>query len=122
MAYTGRRNPGTLGLMTVQDQTIKPAGQCLSMVELRAEIDQLDRWIVRLLAERQRYIERAAEIKPHRQDVRDEDRVADVLAKVTEAAEGYGLDVEIARAVWRELMERSIALEMKRFEDLQRLK
>lgn len=92
------------------------------MTDLRVEIDRLDRALVALLAERQRYIERAAKIKAHRDDIRDETRIADVLAKVTATAERAGLKAEIAVAVWRELMERSIALEMDRFEELQRFK
>lgn len=92
------------------------------MAELRAEIDRLDRMLVELLSQRQRYIERAAEIKAHREQIRDEARIADVLEKVTAAAEESGLKPEIARAVWRELMENSIALEMNCFEELQRAK
>lgn len=92
------------------------------MADLRAEIDRLDRALVGLLAERQRYIERAAAIKVHRQDIRDEARIADVLAKVGVEAQRTGLTREIADAVWRELMERSIALEMDRFDALQRFK
>ena len=102
--------------MSVQDQKIKPAEQCHNMAELRAEIDSLDRKLVTLLALRQRYIERAAEIKARRQEIRDEGRIADVLAKVTAAAEPAGLNTDIARAVWRELMEGSITLEMEEFE------
>jgi len=92
------------------------------MAELRAEIDRLDRMLVELLSQRQRYIERAAEIKAHREQIRDEARIADVLEKVTAAAKKSGLKPEIARAVWRELMENSIALEMTCFEELQRAK
>lgn len=95
---------------------IKSADQCLNMADLRAEIDRLDRVLVGLLSERQRYIERAAEIKGHRSEIRDENRIADVLAKVGAAAERAGLSRDIALPVWRELMERSIALEMGAFE------
>lgn len=108
--------------MTVLDHEIKPADQCLDMADLRAQIDALDRSLVNLLARRQCYIERAAEIKTRRDDVRDEARIADVLAKVTAAAEKSGLDGAIARAVWRTLMENSIALEMDHFDALQRFK
>lgn len=104
--------------MESQDLKIKTPDQCLSMIDLRAEIDRLDRKLVGLLSERQRYIERAAEIKSHRQDIRDEGRITDVLTKVSAEAEKAGLSADIARAVWRELIERSIALEMRRFEAL----
>lgn len=108
--------------MAVQDQKIKQPDQCLNMVELRAEIDRLDAKLVHLLSERQRYIERAAEIKACRHEIRDEARIADVLVKVTAAAQRAGLSTAIAQAVWRELMERSIALEMEKFESRQRFK
>jgi isochorismate pyruvate lyase len=92
------------------------------MAELRAGIDQLDRSLVKLLSERQRYIERAAEIKAQEAEIRDESRIADVLAKVTAEAKRTGLNVVIARAVWTTLMEHSIALEMREFEKRQRAK
>jgi isochorismate pyruvate lyase len=102
--------------MERQDLNIKTPDQCLSMTDLRAEIDRLDRKLVGLLSERQRYIERAAEIKSHHYAIRDEARIADVLAKVSAEAEKAGLRVDIAQAVWRELIERSIALEMEVYE------
>ncbi len=101
--------------METQDLQARPASECANMAELRAEIDRLDRALVRLLSERQRYIERAAEIKSQRSDIRDEARISDVLEKVKNEASRAGLNPEIAQAVWRELMDRSIALEMDRF-------
>lgn len=88
------------------------------MAELRLQIDRLDQNLVELLSQRQRYIERAAEIKANRHEIRDEARIADVLEKVTATAQRAGLSPEIAQGVWRELMERSIALEMARYEAL----
>ena len=101
--------------METQDLPARPASECSNMAELRAEIDRLDRALVRLLSERQRYIERAAEIKSQRSDIRDEARILDVLNKIKAEAAKAGLNEKIATAVWRELMERCIALEMDRF-------
>jgi len=89
---------------------------CENMAELRAEIDRIDRVLVRLLSERQRYIERAAEIKADRAAIRDEARIEDVIAKVLAEARKAGLSAEIAEPVWRALVERSIALEFKAFD------
>lgn len=93
-----------------------PPEKCLDMAALRHEIDRVDRELVALLASRQRYIERAAEIKSERGCVRDEGRIADVLAKVAAEALRVGLDPAIAQAVWRELIERSIAHELSAFD------
>jgi isochorismate pyruvate lyase len=92
--------------------------QCHDMGELRAEIDRLDRALVAMLAERQLYIERAAEIKQDRAVVRDEARIEDVVTKILIAARKTGLDPKIAEPVWRVLIERCIAHEFERFDEL----
>jgi isochorismate pyruvate lyase len=102
--------------MTTMDAQDRPPGRCENMAEIRAEIDRIDRTLVKLLSERQRYIERAAEIKSDRNAVRDEVRVEDVIAKVLAEARKAGLDGEIAEPVWRTLVERSIAFEFKAFD------
>lgn len=81
------------------------------MEEVRAGIDRLDQDLVRLLAERQGYIEAAARIKERQEEVRVEWRIEDVVAKVLAAAEREGLSKRIAEPVWRELIERCIAHE-----------
>lgn len=84
---------------------------CRSMAEVRAGVDALDRALVQLLAERQRYMDAAARIKPDRSVVHDDARIEDVVAKVLVAAEAAGLSREIAEPVWRTLIERCIAHE-----------
>ena len=78
------------------------------MDEVRIEIDRIDRALVRLIAERQGYIEAAARIKERENEVRLEWRIEDVVEKVLAAAEREGLSKRIAEPVWRELIERCI--------------
>ena len=94
----------------------RPPERCTSMGEVRDQIDRLDRALVKLLSERQRYIERAAKIKADHAAIRDEARIEDVIAKVLAEARMAGLSAEIAEPVWRALVERSIALEFKAFD------
>lgn len=96
--------------------TIRPATGCRTMAELRCEIDRIDRALVGLLAERQTYIERAAEIKSERSAVRDQTRIDDVVAKVLAAARTARLSADIAEPVWRLLIERCIAHEFAMFD------
>ena len=86
---------------------------CTSMKEVRAGVDALDRQIVKLIAERSRYMQAAARIKPSRDVVRDQARIDDVLAKVGAAADAANLPRQIAEPVWRELVEQSIAYEFE---------
>jgi isochorismate pyruvate lyase len=81
------------------------------MKDVRQGVDALDRQLVLLLAERQRYMDAAARIKPDRSVVRDEARIEDVVAKVKAAAREAGLSEAIAEPVWRLLIERCIAYE-----------
>ena len=84
---------------------------CASMAEVRDGVDRLDRALAALIAERARYMEAAARIKPSRDVVRDEARIEDVVTKVKAAARSAGLPEEIAEPVWRELVEQSIRYE-----------
>ena len=98
----------------------KAPAECRTMPELREQIDRLDRALVALVAERQRYIERAAQIKQDRALVRDEARIADVISKVLAEARRAGLSEAIAEPVWRTLVERSIAHEFVAFDQRSR--
>lgn len=96
--------------VTVDPRTAPEA--CTSMAEVRQGVDALDRALVTLLAERQRYMDAAARIKPSRDVVHDQGRIDDVVAKVLASAEGAGLSPDIAEPVWRLLIDRCIAHEL----------
>ncbi|HJS46035.1 MAG TPA: chorismate mutase [Rhizomicrobium sp.] len=98
------------------DAPLKQAESCGSMEELRAAIDTLDVRLVALLAVRQAYIERAAQLKTGRDQVRDPERIEDVVAKVIAAGRRLGLSAEIAEPVWRTLIEASIRHEFEAFD------
>lgn len=90
----------------------RPAPEaCATMQDVRQGVDALDRALVALLAERQRYMDAAARIKPDRDAVRDPARVEEVVARVKAAARAAGLSEDIAEPVWRTLIERCIAYE-----------
>ena len=90
--------------------------RCDDMQEVRAAIDTIDRRLVALIAERLHYIDEAARIKSDRKSVRDEARIADVLAKVRAEALHLGCDPEVVVAAYRALVEASIAHELVAFD------
>jgi isochorismate pyruvate lyase len=92
------------------DDRRSPA-DCTTMAEVRQGVDALDRLLVTILAERQRYMDAAARIKPNREAVRDTARIEQVVANVKASAREAGLSEEIAEPVWRLLIERCIAHE-----------
>ena len=85
---------------------------CGTMVELRDQIDQIDRALVALLANRAAHIDRAIDLKPNEGlPARIEARVEDVLARVQSESALQGLDPDLARVIWTQLIEWSIARE-----------
>ena len=88
------------------------------MADVRAEIDALDRAIVALLADRLHYIDEAARLKQHRDQVRDDARIADVLAKVEGEANRLGADPEVIKKAYAALVEASIEHEFAAFDRL----
>jgi isochorismate pyruvate lyase len=82
------------------------------MAEVRHGVDELDRALVALLAERQGYMDAAARIKQDRNVVRDVPRIEEVVTRVKAEAQKVGLSPAIAEPVWRLLIDRSIAYEL----------
>jgi isochorismate pyruvate lyase len=99
------------------DERRAPA-DCSTMAEVRQGVDALDRALVSLLAERQGYMDAAARIKADRAAVRDTARIEDVVAKVKAASRAAGLSEAIAEPVWRTLVDRCIAYEFDRWDEL----
>ncbi|WP_156678827.1 chorismate mutase [Sphingomonas profundi] len=93
-----------------------PADRCTTMAEVRAGVDALDEAIVGLFAQRMRYMDAAARIKPTRELVRDEPRKAAVIDHARAVAEARGFPPALAAALYDMLVEGSIAYEMERFD------
>jgi len=99
------------------DKKAVPAAECTTMREVRDAIDGLDTLIVSLLAERMRYIEAAARIKPDRAAVRDEVRKAEVIAHAVKVAADRGFPPKLAYRLYDMLVEGSIAHEFETFDE-----
>ena len=97
-------------------ETILSGADCTTMAEVRAGVDQVDRELVALLAQRFAYMDAAARIKSARGQIRDEMRKAKVIANARAAAEAAGLPGAAIAALWDGLVEASIAHELDAFD------
>jgi isochorismate pyruvate lyase len=93
--------------------------KCETMVDVRREVDRLDRELVKLLTQRQAMMNEAGRIKQSRDLVRDEPRIEQVVSNVLAEAEKSGLSPAIAEPVWRLLIEKSIEHELGVFDELE---
>ena len=91
-----------------------------TMAQVRAGVDEIDRQLVALLAERFAHMRAAARIKPDRSMVRDEARKAQVIAQAKAAAFELGVPVGLIGDFWDRLVEASIAYEGEHWELLRR--
>ena len=89
-----------------------------TMLDVRHEVDRIDRELIKLLVERQSFMDAAARIKNDRNAVLDRPRIEDVVSKVKAEAQRQGLSPAIAEPVWRTLIDRCIAYEFEAFDDL----
>ncbi|WP_448581012.1 chorismate mutase [Thermaurantiacus sp.] len=89
-----------------------------AMHEVRAAVDAIDSELVALIAERMRFMDAAARIKLRREEVRDEVRKAEVIARVKALAASHGLAPELVETLWEQLVEASIAHEFAQWDRL----
>ncbi|PAT43433.1 chorismate mutase [Vandammella animalimorsus] len=97
---------------------IERTAHCTDMAQVRARIDALDDILVPLLVERGGYMTQAARIKATQEQVRDEDRIAFIVARVRERALAEGGQPDLIEAIYRSMMEAYIAYEHREFERL----
>jgi len=84
----------------------------ITMSDIRKEIDRIDENLIKLLAERQRWVEKAVVVK--KRDglpARDEARVRQVIDHVRVLARGHNVDPALIEAMWTEMVEWFIAYE-----------
>lgn len=84
----------------------------LTMADIRKEIDRIDESLIKLLAERQRCVEKAVVVK--KRDglpARDDARIAQVLDHIRVLARAHKVDPALTEAMWTEMVEWFVAYE-----------
>ena len=77
---------------------------CASLAEVRQNIDRIDHELVRLMAERGKYVTEAGRFKPDLAAVIAPARVDAIIAKVRADAEAQDLDPTVAEATFRAMI------------------
>ena len=92
---------------------MKTPDQCESMVDIRAEIDRLDRQIVALLGQRFAYVKAASKFKTSETTVRAPERLQAMLQQRRVWAEKEGLNADVIEKLYQDLVNHFIDEEMK---------
>ena len=82
------------------------------LAQIRARIDDLDRILVGLLAEREALVRRAGRLKADADAVRAPERVERVIARVRAIASEVGASPAVVEATYRAMIDAFIRLEL----------
>ena len=88
------------------------AGASVDLASVRAHIDRIDEAIVAMLAERQRWVVTAGNLKTDAAAVSAPDRVEAVIARAKALATETGASPDVIEATYRAMIAAFIALEL----------
>jgi isochorismate pyruvate lyase len=86
--------------------------------QIRKQIDEIDEQVINLIAIRYKLVKQAAHYKTNQQDVAAPARVEQVIAKVKQFADRYGMQSSIVEELYRNMIARFIEEEGNEFEKL----
>lgn len=89
--------------------------QCTTLAEAREAIDQLDEEIVRLIAQRNNYIKQIAHFKTSIDEVKAEERIAEVISKVRELAIELDLSPNLINDLYVRMIDGMVESEIAEF-------
>lgn len=84
----------------------------MSISEVRAQIDQIDEQIVKLLAMRQKLVKEAARYKTDEQAVRAPDRRVAMMIRLQELAAQHGVSSQVVHRTYDAMIDAFIDLEL----------
>lgn len=85
---------------------------CITLDEVRSNIDRLDQQIVTLLAERGQYVSQAARFKKDTDSVKAPQRVEQVIARVRNLSNTVGANPDVTEQVYRAMIAAFIQQEL----------
>ena len=88
-----------------------------NMKDLRAELNQIDSSLLSLFKDRFSLIHEASFIKKNTSEIRDYERIEEVIKGIRSQSKELGLDQNSMEYLWRFLIELSIKYEIDHFDD-----
>ncbi|MBX7199644.1 MAG: chorismate mutase [Rhodospirillaceae bacterium] len=83
---------------------VKRPEQCKNLLDVRAAIDAYDDILLPLLAQRLKLVMSAARFKPSVKGVVKKDRVEEIIVRVRQAAEAFGVSPDCFEYTYRHLI------------------
>ncbi|WP_239423773.1 chorismate mutase [Snodgrassella communis] len=100
----------------MQYHPVHAPAECHDMSDIRKEIDHIDYTVIQLLSVRFNYVKAASKFKKSTTDVQATERFNSMLEKRKQWADELGLNGEVIRTLYADLVKYFIAEELKEFE------
>jgi len=94
--------------------------KCATLKEARSEIDRVDKEIVELIAKRNDYIKQIAHFKTSVEEVKAEERIADVISRVRAQAISLDLSPNLINDLYVRMIDEMVESEISEFKNAQR--
>ncbi len=91
--------------------------ECQSLEEVRNEIDKIDEEIVKLIAQRSKYVKQAAKFKESVEEIKSDERINDVLNHVRHLAGSLGISPNLVADVFKILIDKMVEMEIEEFKN-----
>jgi len=85
------------------------------MEELRKDLDILDEELLKIISKRFKFIEQAAIIKNDASEIRDNERIEEIILRLKGLAKNYDINSDIVEKLWRFIIDLSIEYEKEIF-------
>ena len=86
-----------------------------NMKELRKDLDILDEELLKIISKRFKFIEQAAIIKNDASEIRDIERIEEIIIRLKGLAKKYDINSDIVEKLWRFIIDLSIEYEKEIF-------
>ncbi|MRI83128.1 MAG: chorismate mutase [Nitratiruptor sp.] len=91
--------------------------ECKSLEEVRQEIDKIDEEIVKLIAQRSRYVKQAAKFKVSVEEIKSQERIDHVLSHVRHLAASLGISPNLVADIFKILIDKMVEMEIEEFKN-----
>ena len=92
---------------------MRTPAQCEDMASIRADVNAIDREILRLLGRRLEYVRSAVRFKPDEESIRRPDHWERFFAQRRAWGEQEGYDPEVIEAIYKRLYEYTVQVQLE---------
>jgi len=89
--------------------------KCTTLEEAREKIDKVDEEIVKLIAQRNNYIKQIAHFKTSVEEIKADDRIEDVIARVRQQAISLDLSPNLINELYVKMIDAMVESEVAEF-------